>query len=960
MDKLRRNFHSSKSSHWVISGGLNQEEEERCVICLESLSFSFRLPGEKPQIVPECGHALHDACFTAVYGPVVRGQHGRSNLGLCGVCRRPMKLGDGDNTKGNKLAALTGVGGQNNGNQTYPGREKGGLFRVPQLNRMNAPTPTPYDPDEDDPIDPSGSVKSGSSDSTQYVVVPAIQARSEFSSITRSHTTPTRSLTCLVIVELPFVFNPTPPASNSPFAAITTDLKMRMHDWKGHALDGLGPLQMFDILSVRRDALVREFFVYLFREALICVLEEKKRALGRLLHGSSSASIISGEHGFSSKGVLRLKGRIYIRHIKRIIDTSVAGELSLTIDMEDDRLESFILVFKERSQLESWKTVQEALRPSRSHTPSGLLGNGMEEFGGNSKAARILSIGSVDTVSSRLTSQDSVFGSSQRSTLSSSTTASSRQNGPLHHYSSYHQPPLPTVVPHYSAGTSNSLSPVSHTPLDLICVISLPPPTSNASTASLKLRVIRNTLDFVLTTLGSKDRLSLVTFEFGPQGRIRKTPFLCPGRAQSKNRLVRFIETLDKRDADDEFLVPPGKDEKADVVTAVNHGLDVVLQRKSKNPLSGLILVSDTADSTRRAQMDLVLARAEAANVPIHSFGYGKAHDPASLWLMSNHTNGTYTFVKDWYDLRDCFAGCLGGMMSIALTNVKLHLRVVDLSRFKMRKVSGASHAIVASDGRDVHVDIGELRFGEKKEMLVEVELHTGSETNGSMTTLNGSSVPNATERFVQGLGRLSLDDSSPTLVDGMMDGMIDEMPVFELDGSFYDPAVAKTASRLANPVLLTITLLPASATSKGLPTPASDVVIVRRRMELLASDMITRALVLISRKNIPQAQKILEETKRILHTVLQNVSQYLTPVATQGSVRSRKELLNLAAVRTLQSILQDLQVLIDALEDNQAMILRDQKSWSGRTPTEKLFWSSDNSLELVARSHDWVSSVQE
>jgi hypothetical protein len=29
-------------------------------VCLEPLSFSFRLPGEKPHIVPECGHALHE------------------------------------------------------------------------------------------------------------------------------------------------------------------------------------------------------------------------------------------------------------------------------------------------------------------------------------------------------------------------------------------------------------------------------------------------------------------------------------------------------------------------------------------------------------------------------------------------------------------------------------------------------------------------------------------------------------------------------------------------------------------------------------------------------------------------------------------------------------------------------------------------------------------------------------
>jgi hypothetical protein len=76
-------------------------------------------------------------------------------------------------------------------------------------------------------------------------------------------------------------------------------------------------------------------------------------------------------------------------------------------------------------------------------------------------------------------------------------------------------------------------------------------------------------------------------------------------------------------------------------------GLDVVLQRKAKNPISGMILTSDTADTTRRAQMDLVLARAEVASIPIHTFGYGRSHDLALLWLISNHTSGTYTFIKD-------------------------------------------------------------------------------------------------------------------------------------------------------------------------------------------------------------------------------------------------------------------------------------------------------------------------
>lgn len=619
-----------------------------------------------------------------------------------------------------ELASLTGMASATD--QVYSGREKGGSFRPPN-SRLNSNTPTPYDPSEDDPVDHSGSIKSGSSDPSPYVVTPAIQVRPEFSSITRSSTQTTQPLTCIVVVELasrrvpgpssasspvsdiystiaspayqpssrpevipeetehhhtqssspskyshgegsdsaesvssaPFMYNPTPSALDTPFASVVADLRNRMFDWKGHALSGLGPLKMYDILSVRRDALVREFYVYLFKEAIICVLEEKKKSLGRLLHSSSSTNVPFGEGGGGgqNKGVLRLKGRIYVRHIKRVLDTSASGELSLTIDMEDERLESFILIFKDRSSLEAWRTCiselvalfQDAMRWNRSNTPSGIHAHDMEEFGGRSKAARILSVASGDTNSTQVTSHDSLLGSSQRSTISSATTSSATNisRSSRGKYSSgdpdqqglpaYHQAPLPVVTPHYLTGTSNSLHPVAHTPLDLICVISVPPPTANASTAALKIRVIKTTLDFVIASMGSKDRLSIVSFEVGPQGRVRKTPFLCLGRSQSQKRLSMFVDTLSDRKDGDEFFIPSGKDEKTDVVTAVNHGainfdpnyilwyidlpihlgLDVVLQRKNKNPLSGMILVSDAADSARRAQMDLVLARAEAA-----------------------------------------------------------------------------------------------------------------------------------------------------------------------------------------------------------------------------------------------------------------------------------------------------------------------------------------------------------
>lgn len=351
-----------------------------------------------------------------------------------------------------------------------------------------------------------------------------------------------------------------------------------------------------------------------------------------------------------------------------------------------------------------------------------------------------------------------------------------------------------------------------------------------------------------------------------------------------------------------------------------------------------MILVSDAADSTRRAQMDLVLARAEAANMPIHSFGYGRSHDPASLWLMSNHTSGTYTFVKDWYDLRACLAGCVGGMMSIALLNMKLHMKIVDGQRFRIRKVSGGPSSILSTDGHNVDIDVGELRYGECKEMLIECELDN-TESRRAGTSQNGSRTLNATDRFVQsmGLDSAAIEDS-PNLVDGMMDRMIDEVPVFEVDGSFYDPAATKQVSRLAHPVLLTITLLPMTTATSAKPPKPSDPVIVRRRMELLASDMITRALVLVSRKNFPQAQKIMNETKRILHTVLQNVSKTLpTPNNDGSTIRNRKEILILAAVRAMQAILQDLQILSEALEENVELFALDQRNFGAQQVSARL-----------------------
>jgi len=561
-----------------------------------------------------------------------------------------------------ELAALTGMGDPNDG-AMYPGRDTPGSSRAHPRSLIGYQRP--YDPNEDDPVDHSGSIKSHQDHGSSYVVAPSIQVRSEFPTITRT-SDPNQPLTCIVAIELPGkrppgsapgprvvetfpvvkppemdtrqsstpdsppqyatarstqAFSPaytttslqeqlsnslepyrddhTTHSEESPFHAITEDLRARIIDWKGHPISGLGPLQMYDLLSVRRDEIVREFFVYLFKEAIICVVEEKKRGLGRLLSnaGVGDNGSLNGGISGQQKGVLRLKGRIYIRHIKHVTDTSVANEMSLTIDMEDERLDSFILIFRERSSLETWKShIQRLVTTFQQQNgfvtpkqPSPRDTTVLEEFGGSSKAARMLS-GSTGTTS--YSNDDSLSGPSSRSTTSSASHGSlggidrtlKAHHGQQHRLatleehdepSRYGTPmPVPLVTPRLAGGPSNSLTPLVHPPMDLILVISIPPPHITASAANLKHRVIKTSLDFVIGSLSPKDRLSLVTFEVGVGGKVRKTPFLNIGKSISRTRLSKFVDDIGaKLDPDnDEFLVRGSQEEKTDVVTAVNHG----------------------------------------------------------------------------------------------------------------------------------------------------------------------------------------------------------------------------------------------------------------------------------------------------------------------------------------------------------------------------------------------------
>src|SRR3954454_7363242 len=71
--------------------------------------------------------------------------------------------------------------------------------------------------------------------------------------------------------------------------------------------------------------------------------------------------------------------------------------------------------------------------------------------------------------------------------------------------------------------------------------------------------------------------------------------------------------------------------------------------------------------------------------------------------------------------LRECVAGCLGSLQTTSHQNVKLKLRLPEGSPAKFHKISGALQITKRATGREAEASLGDLRFGDKRDVLVQL-----------------------------------------------------------------------------------------------------------------------------------------------------------------------------------------------------------------------------------------------
>ncbi|CAI7677166.1 unnamed protein product [Penicillium pancosmium] len=497
-----------------------------------------------------------------------------------------------------------------------------------------------------------------------------------------------------------------------------------------------------------------------------------------------------------------LKGSILIKkHLKSI--ESASDEPVLTLNLSVSELPCFFLRFPNRNQLEMWRRSLIDLHPVENisrHNDYDLDNSGAEED---------------DYRTSRIQRQASI---------NSSYGAGKSNNTAITDYTN----------PDMETPSIDSF----HIPLDLVVVIPV-----SSSMQGLKITLLRDALKFLVQNLGSRDRMGLVTF--GSSGGGVPLVGMTTKSWNGWNKILDSIRPVGQKSL------------RADVVEGANVAMDLLMQRKFNNPVSTILLISDSSTSDVES-VDFVVSRAEAAKVSIHSFGLGLTHKPDTMIELSTRTKGSYLYVKDWMMLRECVAGCLGALQTTSHQNVKLKLRLPEGSPAKFVKISGALHTTKRATGKDAEAALGDLRFGDKRDVLVQLVIQPDNATQDNMPQ-------DPWESLVSGLEALGggIDGDEQRVLS------VEEVPLIQADLTYGDLLRDGHLTHSPRPSLLAITMLPPNPRAKGsrptTPPIPPHPSIVQRRMELLTSDMLTRALTLVSRGQHDRGQHLLNETRSIL-----------------------------------------------------------------------------------------------
>ncbi|KAM5587255.1 E3 ubiquitin-protein ligase WAV3-like [Rosa sericea] len=242
------------------------------------------------------------------------------------------------------------------------------------------------------------------------------------------------------------------------------------------------------------------------------------------------------------------------------------------------------------------------------------------------------------------------------------------------------------------------------TPVDLVTVLDV-----SGSMCGLKLDLVKRAVKFIIQNLGPSDRLSIVTFSTT----ARRVFPLRRMSVEGRESAVRAVNSL-------------RPDNMTNIVAGLEIGIRVLEERRERNPVASIMLLSDGVDSYCHSPSQLlgqlpasIRSNCMQHEIPVHTFGFGSDHDPNTMHAISNASGGTFSFIESVGMIQDSFALCIGGLLSVVAQEVRLTVRSASRGVKIVAIPSGRYVSNISDEGLQGVVDVGSLYAEEEKQFLV-------------------------------------------------------------------------------------------------------------------------------------------------------------------------------------------------------------------------------------------------
>lgn len=280
-----------------------------------------------------------------------------------------------------------------------------------------------------------------------------------------------------------------------------------------------------------------------------------------------------------------------------------------------------------------------------------------------------------------------------------------------------------SILIHLKAPTATALqhsetdgAPSSRAPVDLVTVLDV-----SGSMAGTKLALLKRAMGFVIKNLGPSDRLCVIAFSstarrLFPLRRMTHT---------GKHEALQAVNSLSSNGG-------------TNIVDGLRKGAKVITERKCKNPVSSIILLSDGQDThttsspsggnSRSDHQSLLPAsmhrnNASGLHIPVHAFGFGADHDAVAMHSISETSGGTFSFIEAENVIQDAFAQCIGGLLSVVVQELKLEVGCIGATLQLKSIKSGSYKNTLASDKRKGSIEVGDLYAEEERDFLVTTDI---------------------------------------------------------------------------------------------------------------------------------------------------------------------------------------------------------------------------------------------